>query len=883
MKNSLINTVGQLLKSYVILFIIFGLLGCSKSEPDKVAPGKAASDKVAPGKAAPGKVIPDRVVPDKVVQEGAEDEPVLQQMQRRIRPPFLRPLGPGDLFYDPGDIIIPPEEGGKPFPVKTVSIIDRTASSITLRWHDRSQVEDGTLLRRRRADPPMDTPMDSTAWEVVETYGPVSGFQDATDDNDGEGLDPDQRYCYQLIAFNEHGSSYSPQRCAYTKSVDENQPVTRVQLRVKTADISGAGTTGDKVRVRLNSVPGSLTVPAGNVTAMDYGRNDFEPGDDFTYDLELSRIYTFSDITTIDLIKDGSDGWCIEFLELWVNNSKVFSRDFSNTPDGCLTLDNDGGHSNRYIVSIEDLRAHPFWQWRAPLMESMDQVELESRIEGMIGNFLSNIDEVTWGDRNGRAWVEATYVNSETIHISLDLEAEEYGLASPVYLDFYATFRFTKEFIRDYETDEIKTNWKFDVAVSNLEVTADFDWFTHVLSYLLPCGPISGTIISHVSGEICDDCITCLEKFIENNIREGFVSESVQLPITNDCNSRGGSGPTVTVTEVRDLEDSENLHTGIPLIEFDCVAYATAEITSPLDGIQKSWNKYIVFTTVLEDFFSPELEDFLNRDTYKRSITLTSNREEDGEICTVEGDSNELNCTGRLKTLGQHTVRLDASDEAGTGFKPDSVSIEIVNGPPSVTHINPENGLIRFSDQYVSFYAQVFDPDGEKFFQDCQGSVGSGCVTWLSDGLDITPGTGNASSFMRTLSPGVHEITCTARDGKGEESSASTTVTVLDELSGKPSAHIQGISNSILDETQVAMQGRGLDSQDFPDDLRYEWFSDVDGDLLVEGQAVEVTLSNDAGFTQHIITLRVTDMDGNWDEVSVPFMLKKVLHLIINN
>jgi hypothetical protein len=384
-----------------------------------------------------------------------------------------------------------------------------------------------------------------------------------------------------------------------------------------------------------------------------------------------------------------------------------------------------------------------------------------------------------------------------------------------------------------------------------------------------------------VSGEVCDGCVTCFEKYVENKVRESFVSGSGQLSITNTntngCDFRGaGFGPKVTVK--KEIGNPES-----PIIDFSCIEYATSEIISPMDGTQRSWKDQISFTAVLEDFFAPALEDFFGTDTYQRSITLTSDREEDGEICTAEGDSNELVCKGNLKTLGQHTVRLDASDEVGTGFKPDSISIEIVNEPPSVTLVNPENGLIRSSDQYVSFNALVLDPDDEIFFRPCPNNFGSGCVTWRSDGLDITPGAGSARNFIRILSPGVHEITCTARDGKGEESSASsTTVTVLDEVSGKPSAHIRSIMNLNTDQSIITMSGLGADSQDLPNSLRYEWFSDLDGKLPEEGMTIEVPLSNDAGMTQHIITLRVTDTDENWDEVSVPYTVKTVLQPIFN-
>lgn len=485
------------MKNSVLLFVLCGLWGCS--EP----------------------------VPDKIVSEGAENEPERQQMQRQLRPPFLDPLGEGDTFHDLG-ILLPIEEGRRPYPVKTILITDRTESSISLRWHDRSSVEESNLLRRRQDN--------SSTWQDALTYGPVSGFNDVID----VGLEPDLRYCYQLVSSNEHGDSYSPQRCAYTKS-DIILPLYRAQLRVKTADISKAG-TNNKVRVRLNAAPGGLTVPFGNVTVMDYGQNDFERKDDFIYDLELSEIENFSDITMISLSKDGSNGLCVEYLELKLNNLRVFNRDFRDSPEGCQWLDDSNGHSNTYSIFSQSLRAHSDWQNFGPtVQQSIDRKEIESRIEGLVGHLFSEIPKAKWGDRKGRAWVEATYRSDDTVHINLDMEGVvPYWFNSDIDIDFDLTFRMIQE----------SDQWKLDLTTSNFEVSVDFDWFTNTMGFILPCGPV----ISIVLDEGIPDCITYLEGYIEKRIDAGWQPIARSFFVNNSC--LGGFRPMAIVTETPDVEFS---------------------------------------------------------------------------------------------------------------------------------------------------------------------------------------------------------------------------------------------------------------------------------------------------------------------------------------
>ncbi len=294
----------------------------------------------------------------------------------------------------------------------------------------------------------------------------------------------------------------------------------------------------------------------------------------------------------------------------------------------------------------------------------------------------------------------------------------------------------------------------------------------------------------------------------------------------------------------------------------------TAEISLPHDGGVKRWNEPIIFRAHVRD--DPAPWGFVG------SILFSSDRE--GEICTAEGKavSNGLFCTKRLNALGTHIIRLDATDEWGAPSEPDYVSIEIANDPPRVTLTSPADGLVRSADQHVSFNAHVFDADGEDYKIPCPNIDGA-CVEWTDNGQDITPGSSFAIlNFTRLLSAGEHEITLRATDGKGAMTSVSSTVTILEEASGEPTAHIYKVEID-PSRTNLVMTGRGFDPEDGElDASNLEWSSDLNG-FLGTGNYLTVPLSplihDSDGTTEHIITLKATDSDGNEDTESRVFII----------
>jgi parallel beta-helix repeat protein len=98
---------------------------------------------------------------------------------------------------------LPTPSVSRPEATNTLRITDRTPTAITLKWHDRSDVEDGNKLFRH------------TSWESfdrnaveIRDLGPLNtpnGWVEYTDTT----VSPDARYCYQVRPYNVYGTSNS--------------------------------------------------------------------------------------------------------------------------------------------------------------------------------------------------------------------------------------------------------------------------------------------------------------------------------------------------------------------------------------------------------------------------------------------------------------------------------------------------------------------------------------------------------------------------------------------------------------------------------------------------------------------------------------------------
>lgn len=195
----------------------------------------------------------------------------------------------------------------------------------------------------------------------------------------------------------------------------ENDVLFRVQLRVKTANYKDAG-TNDPVKVRINGAQG---------TWIDTAADDHERGRSYLYDLVLQNSgnqgIKLRNITQLEISKTGSNGWCIQSLELIVNNRVIFQKTFS----GGHWLDNSTGKQRKLVIPSRALRSHTKWKrFKSPIPSPViKQAELEQRIESIIGHYIHADKKIQWGKLSGRG-VEVTYKDAQTIHVDLDLKAD---------------------------------------------------------------------------------------------------------------------------------------------------------------------------------------------------------------------------------------------------------------------------------------------------------------------------------------------------------------------------------------------------------------------------------------------------------------------------
>jgi len=438
---------------------------------------------------------------------GADNAPPF----RTISAQTFSPLGPG--AFDPGVLVLPdlppgfhPETTSPPPAPVTAGITLRETHRIDLAWRDRASLEDGYKILRRD---PRGGPWQQIA--VLPPQNDMASYSDTT-------VQPDSGYCYMPVPFNVYGSSAGPERCTYTR---RGLSAYRAVLVLRTSTISDAD-TDDDVSVRLNAVPTALNsisyVPAGNVTWLDYGRDDFERGTEYRYDLELSGIQDLGDIVLLHVSKEGSDAWCLSGLTLEVNGVAVFEPNFGNQT--CRWI---GSGTNALSIFHDAIRAHPLWaSYTAPPTPLViTNAELESRIEGTIGHALHGMDAY-WGEMYGARFVESSKKDDSTLAFDLDLAVDVSGFDPELDIDF--DLRFAVQCVSANQVE-------LTIDADNLRIDTDFNFITEALGYLvLPCGPIA----SIFEGDFELSCVDHLENLIGDRVRSSFKLIARQLSFQTD-------------------------------------------------------------------------------------------------------------------------------------------------------------------------------------------------------------------------------------------------------------------------------------------------------------------------------------------------------------
>jgi hypothetical protein len=197
-------------------------------------------------------------------------------------------------------------------------------------------------------------------------------------------------------------------------AASETMPVWRAQVRFETDGGSDMG-TDDDVQVSLSN---------DNATWIDYARDDFEAGDDFTYDLLLTNVRTLGDVRHLAVRKTGDDGWCIDNMTLLINGQPIYYVSFEGTYTRCRWMDSDQWGILSFTISGSTLRAHRLWHGfqGAARPTRITRTEFESRIQAVVGNWIEGGDDrFKWGHLYGSRYVEAMPVDPRTIRVDLDM------------------------------------------------------------------------------------------------------------------------------------------------------------------------------------------------------------------------------------------------------------------------------------------------------------------------------------------------------------------------------------------------------------------------------------------------------------------------------
>lgn len=195
---------------------------------------------------------------------------------------------------------------------------------------------------------------------MLADLGPLTnGFQTWTDPSPALNT----RNCYYIRGGDGTYWSYSNTACAYSPDPNNPHPVSKVAIRLKLSSASTA-VTASNVRVRLNyGVPGSAPI----YTWLDATHSPFfTPGAEETFILRSPEIQDLSDITMIRVEVPGTDGLCLQELELKVDDARAFRKTSSTQQCGNGSPFNWAWHSG-YIdgeaveIPFEELRNSSTW------------------------------------------------------------------------------------------------------------------------------------------------------------------------------------------------------------------------------------------------------------------------------------------------------------------------------------------------------------------------------------------------------------------------------------------------------------------------------------------------------------------------------------------
>jgi hypothetical protein len=191
----------------------------------------------------------------------------------------------------------------------------------------------------------------------------------------------------------------------------DTKPIWRVQVSLKTCDRRHSG-TDDGIRIRFNDLkcrelPQFMEIGEAceGSTWLNSSSNDFERGGSKTYDVLVENVNTLADVRQIRIEKEGSDDWCVEQVDIKINQIPVFQKKFAEgkwVTSGAPLL-----------IHYSDMRHHSLWTqfrvtenysrywdedpnyWNSLL--TVKGNDLESLIEAYVGNFIHNSIKIDLG------------------------------------------------------------------------------------------------------------------------------------------------------------------------------------------------------------------------------------------------------------------------------------------------------------------------------------------------------------------------------------------------------------------------------------------------------------------------------------------------------
>jgi hypothetical protein len=281
----------------------------------------------------------------------------------------------------------------------------------------------------------------------------------------------------------------------------------------------------------------------------------------------------------------------------------------------------------------------------------------------------------------------------------------------------------------------------------------------------------------------------------------------------------------------------------------------TIQITSPANGAKGIPPQFVASVNDPE----PGYANYPLR--FPITVQWFSNR--DGLLCSDTVPNFGATCTPKKAlSAGPHTITATAISAFGAQSSA-AITIQAEYPAPSPIITSPAPNSIFYTSQEITFHGHASDQiDGLlqgaalTWFSNLQGKLGSSVCT--PSGVDCT--------ISVKLSAGTHVITLVATDSAGLSNTATVTVQVR-VASNFPTAKILSYYDYDYDfapgnvETFVGSATDPVDST-LPDSA-FVWTDSIDG-MLGTGKTISVVLSGRGGvFTEHLVTLTVTNSAGN--------------------